>query len=210
MSLGRKGKWQFLNLPMPFKKKARITIESHADKPVSLSYQITYEKVDALPSEILYLKSYTNTGIFHSGLDTIGHHDLPVKDFFYNTGYNVLDIQEAGHIVAYMDLFHCQPELDEHIFIDDERIFPDNSWNGTGHEDLFDMAWGHKPVSSPMTSGGSENFKEVNVKLFLNDPLVFHKAIKFNWEWSYKFGLEPPRDARFASVIYWYATLNGN
>lgn len=99
---------------------------------------------------------------------------------------------------------NCQPELDEHVFFDDERTFPDNSWNGTGHEDLFDMAWGHSPVSAPMTSGGSQHFEEVNVKLFWNNPMTFRQAIRFNWEWAFRFGVKPPRDARFASVVYWH------
>ncbi len=97
-----------------------------------------------------------------------------------------------------------QSELDEHVFIDEERTFPGKSWNGTGHEDLFDMAWGHKPVSAPMTSGGSEKFEEVNVKLFWNNPMTFRKSIRFNWELCFLCGRAAPRDARFASVVYWY------
>lgn len=206
MAFGTQGDWQYLNLPMPFAKGARVTVASQSETPVALKCQITYEKVRKLPKNVLYLYSKSNKGFFKSKVDSLAKHDFPINDFFYNTGYTALDIKGAGHIAAYMDRFHCQPELDEHIFIDDERTFPDNTWNGTGHEDLFDMAWGHKPVSSPMTSGGSENFKEVNAKFFLNDPMVFHTAIKFNWEWSYKFGIQPPRDARFASVVYWYSS----
>ena len=55
-----------------------------------------------------------------------------------------------------------------------------------------------------MASGGSQDFEEVNVKLFWNDPMTFRSAIRFNWEWAYTFGIEPPMDARFASVVYWY------
>ena len=32
--------------------------------------------------------------------------------------------------------------------------------------------------------GGSQDFEEVNVKLFWNDPMTFRKAIRFNWEWA--------------------------
>ena len=55
-----------------------------------------------------------------------------------------------------------------------------------------------------MASGGSQDFKEVNVRLFWNTPMTFRTAIRFNWEWAYKFGVPPPLDARFASVVYWY------
>jgi len=206
MALGTsEDKWQYMYFPGPFMKNARVTVKSNIEAVVSLSYEIIYEKVENLSPDFLYLRSYANTGIFRSGVDSIGNMEYPIGDFFYNVGYSALDITGTGHVVAYLDLFHCQPELDEHIFIDDERIFPDNSWNGTGHEDLFDMAWGHKPRSTPMTSGGSEEFDEVNVKLFWSDPMPFRKAVKFNWEWSYKFAQEPPRDARFASVVYFYS-----
>lgn len=206
MALGKtRDNWQFIYLPAPFRKEAKITIESLASQPVLLDYELIYEKVNTLPEDVLYLRSLAKEGLFRSKIDTIGKQHKPFDDFFYRVGFNVLDYKGAGHIAAYTDLFFCQPELDEHIFIDDERVFPNNSWNGTGHEDLFDMAWGHKPLSSPMTSGGSQDFKEVNVKLFWNDLMPFKKAIKFNWEWSYKYGIEPPRDAKFASVVYWYS-----
>jgi hypothetical protein len=156
-----------------------------------------------LPADVLYLHGYKNEGRIAAGAE-FEKPDLPLADFYYHNGYTAFEHQGTGHIVAYMDLFDCQPELDEHVFIDDERTFPDNRWNGTGHEDLFDMAWGHKPVSAPMTSGGSQSFEEVNVKLFWNDPMTFRTAIRFNWEWAFRFGVKPPRDARFASMVYWY------
>jgi hypothetical protein len=196
--------WRFLYLPMPFKEKARITLASRVAAPASLAVELFVESPARLPSDVLYLHSHANAGSFLRGQSELGKPKLPLEDFFYQVGYTALDLQEPGHVVAYMDLFDCQPELDEHVFIDDERTFPDNSWNGTGHEDLFDMAWGHKPVSAPMTSGGSGSFEEVNVKLFWNNPMTFRKAIRFNWELCYRYGIEAPRDVRFASVVYWY------
>lgn len=196
--------WRFLNLPMPFGEQARIALVSRVAEPTSLSVQLFVEAPARLPSDVLYLHSHANEGAFVKGQGKLAKPTLPLEDFFYEVGYTALDLHEAGHVVAYMDLFECQPELDEHVFIDDERTFPDNSWNGTGHEDLFDMAWGHKPLSSPMTSGGSQKFEEVNVKLFWNNPMTFRTAIRFNWELCFRYGIEAPRGARFASVVYWY------
>jgi len=39
-----------------------------------------------------------------------------------------------GHLAAYLDLCLCQPELDEHVFVDVERILPDNISIGTIHD----------------------------------------------------------------------------
>lgn len=195
--------WRFCSLPMPFRKKATVSLVSRASSVVNCRIELFVEEDATLPTDVLYLRSHKNEGQMAKG-DAFEKPDLPLKDFFYHNGYTAFERQGAGHIVAYMDLFDCQPELDEHIFIDEERTFPDNSWNGTGHEDLFDMAWGHSPVSAPMTSGGSQKFEEVNVKLFWNDPMTFRKSIRFNWEWAFRFGIKPPRNARFSSVVYWY------
>lgn len=196
--------WRCCCLPMPFKDRGRVQLLSSACKPISIEAELFIEESAELPDDVMFLRSYANEGRFRSGVDKFENPDLPLADFFYENGYRALDHQGRGHVVAYLDLFDCQPELDEHVYIDDERTFPDNIWNGTGHEDLFDMAWGHVPQSSPMTSGGSQRFEEVNVRLFWNLPLTFTTAIRFNWEWAYKFGVEPPRDARFASTVYWY------
>ena len=195
--------WRICSFPMPFRKQATMRLASRSTKPVHCQLELLVEKGVSLPKDVLYLRSYKNKGQFAKGTP-FKKPDLPLADFFYENGYTAFEHKGAGHIVAYMDLFDCQPELDEHVFIDGERKFPNNRWNGTGHEDLFDMAWGHSPISSPMTSGGSQQFEEVNVKLFWNDPMTFRKSIRFNWEWAFRFGVKAPRNARFASVVYWY------
>lgn len=206
LALGRSDDgWQFMRLPMPFRRGASIRIVSRAVGPLTVRLQVVHEKAPDLPANAMYLHGHGNAGKFTSGQDQFAHPEVPAAEFLYHNGYTALDTRGSGHVVAYLDRFDCQPELDEHVFIDGERTFPDNTWNGTGHEDLFDMAWGHKPTTTPMTSGGSEKFEEVNVKLFWNDPLTFRTALRFNWEWSYKLGVPPPRDAVFRSVVYWYA-----
>lgn len=195
--------WRVCCLPMPFQEKATVTLASRSADVVQCEVELFVEDDAALPADVLHLRSQKSQGRIAKGSE-FEKPDLPLADFYYHNGYTAFERQGAGHIVAYMDLFDCQPELDEHVFIDDERTFPDNRWNGTGHEDLFDMAWGHSPVSAPMTSGGSQDFEEVNVKLFWNDPMTFRTAIRFNWEWAFRFGVKPPRDARFTSVVYWY------
>jgi len=196
--------WRFCALPMPFRKSAAISLVSDGNAPASAKAEVYVQRNAQLPDDVLYLHSHANAGQFIQDKDKFAQPDLPLEDFYYHNGYTALDRKGSGHIVAYMDLFQCQPELDEHVFIDDERKFPGNSWNGTGHEDLFDMAWGHWTLTSPITSGGSQTFEEVNVKLFWNDPMTFRTAIRWNWEWAFRYGVNPPRDARFSSVVYWY------
>jgi hypothetical protein len=196
--------WRYCYLPMPFRRNCRVELVSRAAESAAIDAELFVEEEATLREDVLYLHSKANEGTFRSGVDRFERPDLPLSEFFYENGYRALDHKGRGHLVAYLDLFQCQPELDEHIYIDDERTFPDNIWNGTGHEDLFDQSWGHSPLSSPMASGGSQDFKEVNVKLFWNTPMTFRTAIRFNWEWAYKFGVPPPLDAHFASVVYWY------
>lgn len=196
---------QFIRLPMPFRRSADIRVSSRLAKAQAIRLEVRHEPARELPADALYLHAEAADGRFLTGKDKYAHPDVPAPEFLYHNGFTALDRKGAGQIVAYMDRFECQPELDEHVFVDDERQFPDNWWNGTGHEDLFDMAWGHKMHSAPMTSGGSQSFAEVNVKLFWSDPLTFRTAIRFNWEWSYKLDVPPPRDARFRSVVYYYA-----
>jgi hypothetical protein len=196
---------QFIRFPMPFRRSASFRLSSRFVQPVSIRVQVISEEVAGIPTETMYLHGVANSGSFKAGHDHFAHPDVSSREFLYYNGYTAFDAQGPGQVVAYLDRFDCQPELDEHVFVDDERTFPDNAWNGTGHEDFFDMAWGHKPMTTPMASGGSEKFAEVNVKLFWNDPLTFRTALRFNWEWSYKLGLPPPRDAHFRSVVYWYS-----
>ncbi len=197
--------WQYLRFPMPFHRSAEIRLVNRNAAPLSVRVHVAHETRRELPVDTLYLHARANDGEFIAARDRYLHPDVPTAEFYYHNGFTALDFTGRGHIVAYLDRFQCQPELDEHVFLDDERRFPENSWNGTGHEDLFDMAWGHKPHSAALTSGGSQSFAEVNVKLFWNDPLTFRTAVKFNWEWSFKRDVPPPRDARFRSVVYFYA-----
>jgi len=196
--------WRFLNLPMPFRKSAVLRFVSVADAPATIDVEIYYEKKDRLPEETMYLNCSQHGDRFLRDKNQFLFPNASTKEFLYYNAYTAVDLVGRGHIAAYMDLFQCQPELDEHVFIDGERTFPENSWNGTGHEDLFDMAWGHKEHSAPMTSGGSEEQKEVNVRLFWNNTMTFRKDIRWNWEWSFKQWHHPPRDATFQSVVYWY------
>jgi len=196
---------QFIRLPMPFRQAAEIRVSSRLAKTQAIRLEVMHEAAPQLPAGAMYLHAQAADGQFTSGKDQYAHPDVPAAEFLYHNGHIALDRRGAGQIVAYMDRYECQPELDEHIFVDDERRFPDNWWNGTGHEDLFDMAWGHKTMSSAMASGGSQKFGEANVKLFWSDPLTFRTGVRFNWEWSYKVDVPPPRDARFRSVVYYYA-----
>lgn len=206
LALGRSTDgWQYVRLPMPFERSAEIRLVNRGTKTESIRMQVTRESVPSLPANALRLHARASDGEFIAARDRYLHPEVPPAEFYYHNGFTALDFTGRGQIVAYLDRFQCQPELDEHVFLDGERSFPENSWNGTGHEDLFDMAWGHKAHSAALTSGGSQNFEEVNVKLFWNDPLTFRTAVKFNWEWSFKRDVPPPRDARFRSVVYFYA-----
>ena len=202
--------WRANALPMPFQEEAKIKIINSNNTSSTVSLKIAYQKKQQLSkNEDQYLYGLYKHGYFSKRFSNYADSNASFENFFYVNGYRVLDIKGSGQVVAYTDLFNCQPELDEHIFIDESVGFPHNAWNGTGHEDHFNMAYGHYNHSSAYVSGGSHKMTEANTRIYWNSPIVFEEKIRFNWEWApiiYKY---PRRDAEFYSVVYWYSkTLN--
>ena len=192
-------------LPMPFMEAAKIRIINLNDETFNVSLKIAYQKKKAESLQgSRYLYGLYKHGYFSRRFSNYNFPNAGKEDFFYKNGYRVLDLTAEGHLVAYIDLFNCQPELDEHIYIDRGRTFPENAWNGTGHEDHFNMAYGHYNHSSAYVSGGSQSLTEANTRIYWNAPPVFKELIRFNWEWAPNIYKYPRRDAEFYSVVYWY------
>jgi len=202
--LGSSDKGKYFCIPMPFKKSGRIAFTNNSDKKLTFSAMVYTENANLNGSEIFYLRANANEGKYILGQSVPKAPEAPLNEYFYQNGYLVLETSGKGHLIAYMDYFTCQPELDEHIFIDEKNNFPNNRWNGTGHEDMFDMSWGHKNKSSFYISGGSQFGAEVNVRVFWNAPITWEEEIKFLWEWTPNIYKNPNRDAIFSSVVYFY------
>ncbi|TKG97317.1 DUF2961 domain-containing protein [Puteibacter caeruleilacunae] len=202
--LGRNEQSKYIYIPMPFKESAQLVFNYHTDNNQQIPVTIFTEDMSFDKQPISYLHGYYNSGSYFLKSSTPKFPTAPLNEYFYKNGFSVLDIKGEGHIIAYMDYFKCQPELDEHIFVDECNNFPNNIWNGTGHEDLFDMSWGHFNRSSAYVSGGSEFGEEVNTRIFWNSTLTFNHGIKWIWEWTPNIYKNPNRDASFSSVVFYY------
>jgi hypothetical protein len=114
--------------PMPFRKKAKITLENLDTKPMTLYYQVDYS-LSKVPSEAAY---------FHAQFRRVN--PLPAKQV-----YTILDgVHGKGQYVGtYMAWgVHSNGwwgEGEIKFFIDGDQQFP--TINGTGTEDYFNGAY---------------------------------------------------------------------
>ncbi|MGD0296134.1 MAG: glycoside hydrolase family 172 protein [Bryobacteraceae bacterium] len=124
--------------PMPFRKKARITLENLNDKPMVIYYQIDYTQTQ-VPKDAAY---------FHAQFRRVN--PLPYKDV-----YTILDSvkgkgQYVGTYLAYgVHSNGWWGEGEIKFYMDGDKNFP--TINGTGTEDYF---------------GGSYNFENQEKKQY--------------------------------------------
>lgn len=194
---------------MPFHKSARVEIVNESEKPLSLLYyNIDWIKKDALPDDTPYFYAQYNQS-----------YPLPGGE-----PYTILETEGKGHYVGTVFSVRTRSpywfgEGDEMISIDGDET--PSIW-GTGTEDYFLCAWGLERVLTPFF--GVPNFDQWGIvgghtsayRWHINDPFVFQKSFKFQFE---IFGwIAPdetplnranswnPREDDYASVAFWYQT----
>ena len=123
--------------PMPFAKRARITItnESSEHRVRNFYYYVYYEKISQLPPSWAY---------FHAQY----RQEFPAK---VGRNYVVLDTQGKGTYVGTVLSVYSRTggwfgEGDDFFYIDGE-VEP--SIRGTGTEDYFSDAWGFRELNRP-------------------------------------------------------------
>lgn len=194
---------------MPFHKSARVEIVNESEKPLSLLYyNIDWIKKDALPEDTPYFYAQYNQS-----------YPLPGGE-----PYTILETEGKGHYVGTVFSVRTRSpywfgEGDEMISIDGDET--PSIW-GTGTEDYFLCAWGLERVLTPFF--GVPYFDQWGIvgghtsayRWHVNDPFVFQKSFKFQFE---TFGwIAPdetplnranswnPREDDYASVAFWYQT----
>ena len=196
--------------PMPFRKKAKITLESLDDRPSVVAYQINYV-LTAVPEDAAY---------FHAQFRRV--HKLPVK-----TEYVILDgVHGRGQYVGtYLAWEVHSPdwwgEGEIKFYLDGDREFP--TICGTGTEDYFCGAYNfenhethrYQTFSTPYT-GLAQVLPPDRIyvpgqrfglyRWHIPDPVRFGKDLKVTIQ-----ALGWQRDGRYlsleddiASVAYWY------
>jgi len=194
---------------MPFRKSARVEIVNESDKPISLLYyNIDWVKKDTIPEDAPYFYAQYNQS-------------YPLES---GKPYTILETEGKGHYVGTVFSVRTRSpywfgEGDEMISIDGEEI--PSVW-GTGTEDYFLCAWGLEKTLTPYF--GVPYFDQWGIvgghtsayRWHVNDPFVFSKSFKFQFE---TFGwIAPdetplnranswnPREDDYASVAFWYQT----
>jgi len=199
--------------PMPFRKRARISVTNQDDQPLSaLFYHIDYQRHEALPESAfyfhaLYRAEHTRPATHPDGKNTSGREN-----------YVILEASGEGHYVGCTLHVEARPsdpgkwyEGDDMIIVDGRPVA--DGILGTGSEDYFNLAWGvRREFQSPYCGtsyhrwpeGGPEMLQYGRFSLYrwhLPDPIPFSRSIRV----SIEHGHDNDAGNRYASVAYWYA-----
>jgi len=191
--------------PMPFRKKARITVTNESDQPCGcFYYYLDWQKHDSIPEDAAY---------FHA----MYRQEFPCV---MGRNYLIADIAGRGHYVGTVQsVYHISPgwygEGDDFFFIDGEK---EPRLRGTGTEDYFCDGWGFRQQSgpfygTPLWEGGETDCRGSAYRFHLPDPVTFTKSLRVEIE--HKGSQAFPdgkgtgfieRDDLMSSVAFWYQT----
>ncbi len=191
---------------MPFRKHAKITVSNDQAGfgPAYFYYYVDWEKVKALPGDVLYFharyhqQSKAKPGD-HLILNTSG------RGNYVGTVYSVLQTVNGWF-----------GEGDDRFFIDGEK---NPSIQGTGTEDYFGDAWGFREFAGsfngvPLYEGPMAGDRVSAFRWHIMDPIRFSKSLRFSIEHRGSYvdddGKELSRSDERAdwvsSVAFWYQT----
>ncbi|HEY1021364.1 MAG TPA: DUF2961 domain-containing protein, partial [Flavisolibacter sp.] len=179
--------------PMPFHRRARITVENRGQLPVSNFYfNIDIRTFDRLPKEALYFHAQYKQVTTQAG--------KPIT---------LLETTGRGHYVG--TLLSMQPrqgaslgylEGDERIFIDGEKT---PSIIGTGTEDYFSSGWYYDTGEYGAPYHGvtvKDDSGRINTyRWHIEDPIPFKRSFKFDIEHG---GTNDMPGVAYTGVVYWY------
>lgn len=198
---------------MPFRTRARITLENRAEEPMTIYYQIDYCLCD-IPEDAMY---------FHAQFRRTN--PLP-----YKAVYTILDnVKGKGHYVGTYMAWGVNNngwwgEGEIKFFMDGDKEFP--TICGTGTEDYFCGSYDFEdpythdcyvPFSSPYTGlqvlvPDRLYVSQMRFGMYrwhLTDPICFEKDLKVTIQalgWR-EGGRYLPLQDDIASVAYWYQQL---
>jgi hypothetical protein len=206
VSVSSHGRSQTCFWRMPFKKHAKITVSNELPGfgLAYFYYYVDWEKVDALPPEVLYFHArYQQQTPAKPGdhviLNTTG------KGNYIGTVYSVLQTKNGWF-----------GEGDDRFCIDSEKI---PSLQGTGTEDYFNDAWGFREFAGQfhgvtLYEGPLAGDRVSAYRWHIPDPIRFRKSLKFSIEHrgsvvdnnGTKLSSSNERADWVSSVAFWYQT----
>ena len=189
--------------PMPFKKKAKITVSNESDKPCgAFYYYIDWQKHPSISDDSAY---------FHA----MYRQEHPCV---MGQNYLLADLEGRGHYVGTIQsVYMVSPgwygEGDDFFFIDGEK---EPSLRGTGTEDYFCDGWGFREQSgpfygAPLWEGFDTGDRGTAYRFHIPDPVVFKRSLRVEIEHKGsqnfpdgKFDGFIERDDLMSSVALWY------
>lgn len=189
--LGYANSQYYCYFPMPFQKRARIQIRSHAKKKVLVTAYLQHKKE------------------FPAGTDGIfcarryDHLSPPI-----GKNYTVLDIEGQGHFIGLVMDRPGHMEGDEFFFVDGEN---EPSIHGTGTEDFFNFAWGLGHTASLTLHGITiQDDSPICYRIHLPATVPFHDSLRITWE----HGHDSQKGAnlhkgRYSGIVFYYRVPPG-
>ena len=202
--------------PIPFRKRARITVTNEGKEDVdSFYFNIDYQALNKdLPADTVYFHAqYRQATPARGWTNQFESNDTPAvtakKNLDGENNYVWLEASGQGHFVGVtMSVLQNQDgwwgEGDDMFFVDGEKR---PSINGTGSEDYFLGAWdfGDRPFSyalfgAPVKGSEFAGSRSSVYRFHLDSPIPFTKSLRATIE----HGHANHRSDNFFSVAYWY------
>jgi hypothetical protein len=182
--------------PMPFRRRARITVENRSSVAVgSFYYNVEVEARDRLPDSTLYFHAQFRRATTARGVPlTLA--EIDGRGQYVGTVLSMQPLRGRG-------LWYL--EGDERVFVDGETS---PSVIGTGTEDYFSSGWYFDtgPYSAPyhgLTIKDSLSGRVSAYRWHVEDPIPFARSLRFTIEHG---GTNDAPGVDYASVAYWYQT----
>jgi hypothetical protein len=184
---------------MPFRRRARITVENRSNVLVDrFYYNVDVEAVDRLPDDALYFHAQFRRATTRPG--------APVT---------LLEAEGRGHYVG--TVLAMQPrnngaiwylEGNERVFIDGDTASGTPRVLGTGTEDYFSSGWYFDtgPYSAPYHGAPIKDTVSGRISAYrwhIEDPIPFAQRLTFTIEHG---GTNDTQDVDYSSVAFWYQT----
>jgi Protein of unknown function (DUF2961) len=159
-------------VPMPFRKRARLTITNESLKEALLFYDVDVTVGDALPADLAYFHAR-----YRRENPTVPKRDFEILPRVEGRG------RYLGANVGVRTALHRRPlwfgEGELKIYVDGDREWP--TLVGTGTEDLVGSAWGlgrfdHLYQGAPLT--GEKDGVWGFYRYHIPDPVYFQKAVR--------------------------------
>jgi hypothetical protein len=159
-------------VPMPFRRRARLTITNESPKEALLFYDVDVTIGDALPADLAYFHAR-----YRRENPTVPKRDFEVLPRVEGRG------RYLGANIGVRTTAHRRPlwfgEGELKVYVDGDREWP--TLVGTGTEDLVGSAWGlgkfdHLYQGAPLT--GEKDGVWGFYRYHIPDPVYFQKAVR--------------------------------